>query len=188
LWCAASYLTDYEAALWHTASGRGDVDTNCAIVGGIVGARVGLAGIPAEWIQSREPLPNWPFVDSFSTTTTLYRPVGEAELALIAESGYTAFPPRLPEQPIFYPVLSEAYAAQITREWNARDGRRGYVTRFHVRAAYLERYPVQVVGNRSHAELWVPAEELADFNANIVGPIAVIATYPAEDDDGASSG
>lgn len=183
LWCASSYLSDYEAALWHTASGLGDVDTNCAIVGGIVGARVGLEGIPAEWRQSREPLPNWPFVDGFSATTTLYRPVGAAELALIVESGYRAFPPRLPEQPIFYPVLNEAYATQIAREWNARDGQRGYVTRFEVRSSFLERYPAQVVGNRGHAELWVPAEELADFNANIVGPIEMIGAYPPEGED-----
>jgi ADP-ribosylglycohydrolase len=184
LWCAASYLTDYEAALWHTASGLGDIDTTCAIVGGIVASRVGLDGLPAEWRQSREPLPNWPFIDGFAATTTLYRPVGEAELALIAASGYAAFPPRLPEQPIFYPVLSEAYATQITREWNARDGRRGHVTRFQVRASFLERYPVQVVGNRGHAELWVPAEDLEVFNANIVGPITVIATYPEEGAEG----
>lgn len=108
---------------------------------------------------------------------TLYRPVGAAELALIANSGHAAFPPRLPDQPIFYPVLHEAYAAQIAREWNARDGQRGYVTRFHVRAAFLARYPVQVVGHRGHAELWVPAEELAELNANIVGPIEVVAGY-----------
>ncbi len=63
LWCAGSFLTDYEAALWHTASGLGDIDTNCAIVGGIVASRVGLDGIPAEWRQHREPLPTWPFVD-----------------------------------------------------------------------------------------------------------------------------
>ncbi len=44
---------------------------------------------------------------------TLYRPVGTAELTRIAESGFTAFPPRLPEQPIFYPVLNEAYACEI---------------------------------------------------------------------------
>lgn len=180
LWCAASYLSDYEAALWHTASGLGDVDTNCAIVGGIVAARVGLEDIPAEWQQSREPLPHWPFSDESAAMTTLYRPVGEAELALIAASGYAAFPPRLPEQPIFYPVLSEAYATQITREWNARDGRRGYVTRFQIRLSFLERYPVKVVGNRDHAELWVPAEELAEFNANIVGPIEIIAAFEPE--------
>ncbi len=64
LWCATSFLTDYEGALWHTVGGLGDVDTNCAIVGGIVTARVGLAGIPPEWRSSREPLPNWPFHDA----------------------------------------------------------------------------------------------------------------------------
>ncbi|MBX6316429.1 MAG: hypothetical protein IRY99_26480, partial [Isosphaeraceae bacterium] len=45
--------------------------------------------------------------------TTLYRPVGPVELALIEATGWRAFPPRLPEQPIFYPVLNEAYARQI---------------------------------------------------------------------------
>ena len=45
-----------------------------------------------------------------SETITLYRPVGANELKLIEEVGYTAFPPRLPEQPIFYPVMNEAYA------------------------------------------------------------------------------
>jgi hypothetical protein len=118
-----------------------------------------------------------------SGTTTLYRPVGEAELALIAASGYAAFPPRLPKQPIFYPVLNEEYAVQIARDWNARDDQHGYVTRFAVRSAFLERYPVQVVGHRGHAELWVPAAELAAFNTNIVGPIEVIATFEPIADD-----
>ena len=53
-------------------------------------------------------------------TTTLYRPVGQAELDLIAESGHLRFPPRLPEQPIFYPVLTEEYATAIARDWNAK--------------------------------------------------------------------
>jgi ADP-ribosylglycohydrolase len=65
LWCAQSFLSDYEAALWYTVGGLGDVDTNCAIVGGIVAARAGLAGIPPEWKSSREPLPNWPFEDAY---------------------------------------------------------------------------------------------------------------------------
>ncbi len=50
-------------------------------------------------------------------TTTLYRPVGQRELESIAESGYAAFPPRLPSQPIFYPVTNEEYASFIAREW-----------------------------------------------------------------------
>ena len=107
----------------------------------------------------------------------LYRPVGARELALIAESGYTAFPPRLPEQPIFYPVCSEAYAREIAARWNTRDpasGFRGYVTRFEVEDSFLARYPVQTVGRSCHQEYWVPAGELAEFNQHILGPIQVI--------------
>jgi hypothetical protein len=69
-----------------------------------------------------------------SPTTTLYRPVGPKELALIRASGMKAFPPRLPEQPIFYPVLNEEYATQIARDWNVTDSGAGYVTRFAIRS------------------------------------------------------
>lgn len=113
-------------------------------------------------------------------TTTLFRPVGQAELDLIRESGWRAFPPRLPHQPIFYPVTHEGYAAEIARKWNANEaeaGFVGYVTRFRVRDSMLLRYPVQIVGGREHTEHWVPAEELAEFNANIVGPIEVVAEF-----------
>jgi hypothetical protein len=110
-------------------------------------------------------------------TIVLFRPVGEHELALIHASGDRAFPPRLPEQPIFYPVTNEAYASQIARDWNARDGGHGYVTRFHVRADFLARYPRQVVGTSVHEEYWIPAEDLPAFNAAIVGPIEVIAEF-----------
>ena len=118
-------------------------------------------------------------------TTTLYRPVGGEELRLIAESGYAAFPPRLPEQPIFYLVLSEEYATQIARDWNTKHsaGRRGYVTRFRVRSEFVRRYEVQTVGGSTHRELWVPAGELAEFNANIVGAIEVIAEFAAAAED-----
>lgn len=119
-------------------------------------------------------------------TLTLYRPVGQKELDLIQGSGWTAFPPRLPFQPIFYPVLSQDYAAQIARDWNTRDAASdyvGYVTRFAVKADYLDRYAVQTVGSREHQEYWIPAEELDEFNANIVGKIEVIATFTAEQTD-----
>jgi hypothetical protein len=112
--------------------------------------------------------------------TVLFRPVGAGELALIAAAGYRAFPPRRPEQPIFYPVLNEAYATEIARDWNTRDaasGFVGYVTRFRVRSMFLVRYPVQTVGAARHQEYWIPASELADFNAAIVGSIEVIAEY-----------
>ncbi|MEU6249728.1 ADP-ribosylation/crystallin J1 [Glycomyces sp. NPDC047010] len=96
-------------------------------------------------------------------TMTLWRPCGPAELALVRESGFTAWPPRLPDQPIFYPILNEEHAVKI-----ARDGV-GYVTRFDVDKEYAERYPVQHVGGSTILELWVPAEELAEFDGHIVG-------------------
>lgn len=112
-------------------------------------------------------------------TTLLFRPVGQKELDLIRESKFAGFPPRLPQQPIFYPVLNEEYARQIARDWNAKsnEDKVGYVTRFRVRTEYLRRYEVQTVGGSMHQEYWVPAEELAEFNQNIVGLIEVIAEF-----------
>jgi hypothetical protein len=115
-----------------------------------------------------------------NATTILYRPVGPNELALIAASGYREFPPRLPQQPIFYPVLNEEYARQIAREWNLPDSGAGYVTRFCVRNEFLARYTAQTVGAAVHQELWIAAEDLAEMNRNIVGLIGVIAEYNAE--------
>jgi hypothetical protein len=108
---------------------------------------------------------------------TLYRPVGPKELALIRDSGWREFPPRLPGQPIFYPVLNEEYATQIARDWNAKRDGGGYVTRFRVQAEFARRYTPQIVGTAVHKELWVPAEELPEFNRNIVGKIEVIAEF-----------
>jgi hypothetical protein len=115
------------------------------------------------------------------TTVVLYRPVGTKELALIEASGWKAFPPRLPDQPIFYPVTNEDYARQIARDWNTRynDDKRGYVMRFSVRAEVANSYERRTVGGREHQELWVPAGELDAFNAAIVGLIEVIAEYRA---------
>jgi hypothetical protein len=117
-------------------------------------------------------------------TTVLYRPIGKNELTLIRKSGYTAFPPRLPEQPIFYPVLNEEYATQIARDWNTKFGKSkyGYVTRFQVRTEYLQKYEIKTVGGSIHQEYWIPAEELQEFNRNIVGKIEVIAEFIGEPD------
>src|ERR1700730_6539942 len=112
-----------------------------------------------------------------SETTMLFRPTGPKELALIQESGYTTFPPRLFWQPIFYPVLNEEYATQIARDWNARDGNSGYVTRFQVRTDFLRRYEVHQVGSAIHQEYWIPAEDLEDFNSHIINKITVIADF-----------
>ena len=113
-------------------------------------------------------------------TTILYRPVGPKELELIAASGYREFPHRLPEQPIFYPVLNEEYARQIAREWNVSASGAGYVTRFALRAEFAATYPVRKVGSSIHRELWIPAEDLDGMNQNIVGLIEVIAEYGSE--------
>lgn len=109
--------------------------------------------------------------------TVLYRPVGPTELELVARSGFRRFPPRLPEQPIFYPVCNEQYAVEIAQRWNVRDSGVGYVTRFYVSDEVLRRYEPKVVGARYHEEYWIPAGELEGFNDAIVGPIEVIAEY-----------
>jgi hypothetical protein len=110
-------------------------------------------------------------------TVTLFRPVGPAELGLIEASAWRAFPPRLPDQPISYPVTNEAYAAQIARDWNVKASGAGFVTRFEVRADYLGRYRVEKVGGAIHTEYWIPAEDLPEFNRNIVGVISVVAEF-----------
>ncbi len=115
----------------------------------------------------------------------LYRPLGEKEWKLIHESGCKRFPPRLPDQPIFYPVLDYDYACQIARDWNSKDPRNGfvgYVTQFRIDALFASRYPVHTVGAKHHRELWVPAEELAKFNDHIDGYIEVIAEFRLERD------
>lgn len=120
---------------------------------------------------------------------TLYRPVGLKELELIIESGMRRFPPRLPFQPIFYPVLNETYAIQLARDWNTKDpvsGHAGFVTRFEVNAKFASRYERQVVGAAVHEELWVPAEELAAFNDRIQGAIVVTRVFLGEAYEGPS--
>ncbi|WP_328954113.1 ADP-ribosylation/crystallin J1 [Kitasatospora purpeofusca] len=107
-------------------------------------------------------------------TTTLWRPTGPKELALVAAADWRAWPPRLPDQPIFYPVLNEDYAIRIARDWNVPASGVGHVTRFEVETAFLSRYPVRQAGGRTILELWVPAEELEEFNRHIVGRIEVV--------------
>ena len=108
---------------------------------------------------------------------SLFRPVGQAEYDLIAQSNFTAFPPRLPEQPIFYPVLSERYAREVSEKWTRRRADSqytGYVTTFEIDDAYFSKFPVQTVGASYHQELWIPAEELERFNHHIIGKIQIL--------------
>lgn len=113
-------------------------------------------------------------------TVILFRPVGPEELALIRQADSRAFPPRLPEQPIFYPVLTEEYAGKIAREWNVKASGAGYVTKFAVRRSFLARYQVQNAAGQQFQEYWIPAEDLNEFNSNIVGQIEVIAEFQGE--------
>jgi hypothetical protein len=113
------------------------------------------------------------------------QPTGQHEIDLVAASGWRAWPPRRPEQPIFYPVLNRWYATKIAREWNVPRGGVGYVTRFDVRKDYLGLFPVQQAGGRDVLEYWIPAEGLGDFNANMTGPIIEEARYagPVPDEE-----
>ena len=115
---------------------------------------------------------------------TLYRPVGQKELDLIIGSGNKEFPPRLEWQPIFYPVMNQSYAEQIALEWNTKDefsGYAGYVTAFDLPEDYLKQFPIQNVGGEIHTELWVPAEQLEEFNSNIVGEIRLVKSFYREE-------
>lgn len=121
-------------------------------------------------------------------TQTLYRPVGLTEMQLILADEPYAFPSRKPDQPYFYPVLTEDYAHQIARDWNTEDdvsGYAGFVTEFEVNAEYLRQFDVQTVGGSVHKELWIPADDLTQFNAQIKSGINVIAVYYGEKYEGA---
>ncbi|MBK7631753.1 MAG: hypothetical protein IPJ23_13825 [Ignavibacteriales bacterium] len=110
-------------------------------------------------------------------TIIIYRPTGPEELKLLAESGYKKWPPRFPEQPIFYPVTNEVYAKQIAMKWNVKSSGVGYVTKFKVKKEFIDKYELHKVGGINHTEWWIPAEDLEKLNDNIVGLIEVIGEY-----------
>lgn len=108
---------------------------------------------------------------------TLYRPTGPDEMELVKASGYKKWPPRLPGQPIFYPVTNERYAIEIATRWNMTETGVGYVTRFHVKKRFMDQFTIAQVGAAHHTEWWVPAEQLDELNQNIVGLIEVVGEY-----------
>lgn len=113
-------------------------------------------------------------------TKRLFRPVGKKELQLVLDTDMTSFPPRLDWQPIFYPVLNYAYAKEIAVKWNLTDSFSsycGFVTSFDVDSVFLEQYEIQNVGNQTHNELWIPAEDLDAFNLHIEGSIQVVGRF-----------
>jgi hypothetical protein len=114
---------------------------------------------------------------SSEETVELWRPTGPEEIELVRQSGSRRWPPRLPDQPIFYPVLNEDYATRIARDWNVKASGVGFVTRFHVRRSFLDRYEVKQVGGQTILEYWIPAEDLEEMNDNIVGLIEEVARF-----------
>lgn len=105
---------------------------------------------------------------------TLYRPVGSAELELIEKSNWKKFPPRLDEQPIFYPVTNIEYAKEIS-SWNNNAYGIGYVLEFKILKSYISKYDIHCVGIKGlHEEYWIPASELEEFNNNILDEIKII--------------
>ena len=116
-------------------------------------------------------------IEKRGVTMRLFRPVGQAEYELILASEYKEYPPRLPEQPIFYPVLNERYARDIAEKWNKKSqdsGYAGYVTSFEIDDEYISRFEVQTVGASYNQEFWIPAEELEEFNRHIIGKIEIM--------------
>lgn len=113
-------------------------------------------------------------------TVTLWRPVGPKELELLRLSGMKAFPPRLPDQPIFYPVTTVEYARDLAMAWNRKRDGGGWVTKFEVLKDYLDGFEPQVAGGSARQEYWIPAGDIGAFNAAIVGIIEVVEEYPSE--------
>lgn len=121
------------------------------------------------------------FPEMNDAIVTMYRPTGPEELKLVASTGFKRWPPRLPEQPIFYPVTNEQYAIDIASGWNVKDSGIGYVTKFNVKKEFVDRYKIEKVGGAHHTEWWIPAEDLEALNGNIVGEIEVVSQYRVED-------
>lgn len=113
-------------------------------------------------------------------TFTLYKPVSQKELDLIKKSGWQAFPSEITEQPFFYPLMKEAYSAQILKECSAPAYSVAYIMRFEIDVDFVSRYRIRNIGPNRHQELWVPTKELAEFNRHIVGPIEVVGTITSE--------
>lgn len=118
--------------------------------------------------------------------TPLYRPIGIKELQLIMDLDFKVFPPRLEWQPIFYPVLNQEYAEQIAEKWNTKDEFSGYcgiVTKFDLPTTYLDKFEIHNVGGFIHNELWVPSEDLNEFNNQIIGSIEIVKIYRGDNFD-----
>ena len=111
---------------------------------------------------------------------TMFRPVGPTELELIKNLNWSAFPSRLFDQSIFYPVFNQEYTEHIARDWNVKFSGSGFVTKFQIEKSFIEKFEIHKVGSQFHLELWIPADELDEFNKHIVGKIEVIKEFYQE--------
>jgi hypothetical protein len=110
----------------------------------------------------------------------LFRPVGLYEMTKILDSKCIEFPKRLEDQPIFYPVLEYSYAKTIAKDWNSKDSFSGYVgfiTEFEIGDEYIQTKEIHCVGKQEMLEYWIPAEELNEFNKNIIGKIKIVEAF-----------
>lgn len=155
----SEWITDPTRPVARGAQPEGEAD------GAVIGAANGAAGEGAGALE----------------VVTLWRPTGPEEMELVRASGLRRWPPRLAEQPIFYPVLNEQYATKIARDWNVPASGVGYVTRFDVEADYLSQFPVRQAGGRDILEYWIPADRLEEFNDHIVGNIVEVAKFELVD-------
>ncbi|MFG1890566.1 ADP-ribosylation/crystallin J1 [Micromonospora sp. NPDC049051] len=105
-------------------------------------------------------------------TTVLWHSMGQQECDLVRETGWRRWPPPPPDRLYFFPILREDFAIRAAREWNLVGSVR-YVARFHVETGFLARYTTRSFGGSAAPMLWVPAEEIDELNAHIVGPIEV---------------
>ncbi len=113
--------------------------------------------------------------------TVLYKPLSPAQLAAVIASDWRRFFPDTPQQRIFYPKLNLLYAEQIARQWDATQYTAGYVVRFKVPTAYMNRYEIQTVGYDEHREYKVPICELEQLNNTISGKIEIVSAFTAQD-------
>lgn len=75
--------------------------------------------------------------------------------------------------------MNEEYAIQIARDWNFPALGSGFVTRFSLRKEFIDKFEIQNVGGEIHNEPWIPAEQIEQFNENIVGYIEVTKEFRA---------
>lgn len=112
-------------------------------------------------------------------TVTLWHPTGPQELVLVTASGWRAWPPRLPDQPIFYPVLNEDYATRIARGLKRHRQRRRARHPLPGPHPVPGALPAAPVGGQTILEYWIPAKDLPALNDAIVGRIELVASFSA---------